>query len=167
MRPSRTITRILAVVGAAVMSGCYSYVPVERPSPGSIVRIQVPVRTAVDNRNREPETMSMEGTVLTTGDSLVLQVESRRELGAYRELTQTDTVRVAPKDLAGVDLRVFSKPKTFLLTAGIVGVTVALAAVALGLGGGSAGSIPPPDGGPGSAIVLKPILSALLGAVGR
>ena len=55
MRPSRTITRILAVVGAAFMSGCYSYVPVERPSPGSIVRIQVPVRTAVDNRNREPE----------------------------------------------------------------------------------------------------------------
>jgi hypothetical protein len=165
MRSSRTITRALAVVGAALMSGCYSYVPVERPSPGSIVRIQVPVHSAVGNRNQEPETMSMEGTVLTAGDSLVLQVESRRELGAYRELKQVDTVRVAPKDLAGVDLRVFSKPKTFLLTAGIIGVTVALAAVALDLGGGSGGG-GPPDGGTTSAIMVKPILSGLLRALG-
>ncbi len=140
MRPSRTISRLLAALGAAAMSGCYSYVPVERPAPGSVVRIQVPVRAAVDRcQTGSPRPMSMEGTVLASADSLVLQVESRRELGAYRELKQVDTVRVAPRDLAGVDLRVFSKPKTILLTAGIVGVTAALAAVALDLGGGSQG----------------------------
>jgi len=45
-------------------------------------------------------------------------------------------------------------------------VTVALAAVALGLGGGSQGKLPPGDG-TGAAIIVKPILSALLRGVGR
>jgi hypothetical protein len=163
LRPAR---RVLAIVGAALMSGCYSYVPVERPTPGSTVRIQVPMRSAATGTNQRPEFIGLEGTLLGVSDSLVLRVENRREIGAFREIKQVDTVRVARADLVGVDLRVFSKPKTIGLTAVVLGATAGLAMVALDLGGGSAGD-DGGNGGPQNSLILKPVFKALLHALGR
>jgi hypothetical protein len=166
MAPSRVVGKLAALVGAAIMSGCYSYVPVERPTPGSVVRIEVPVRSAVVGTTQREETASMEGTVLTAGDSLVLQIESLRELGNFRQIRSVDTLRVARADLIGVSTRSFSKPKTIGLTAVIAGATIGLAVAALGVGGGSQGG-GPPDPGTGSSIIVGPILSALIHALGR
>ncbi len=77
-----------------------------------------------------------------------------------------DTLRVARADLVGVSTRSFSKPKTIALTAVIAGATIGLAVAALGVGGGSQGG-GRPNPGTGSSIVVKPILSALLHALGR
>lgn len=167
MPTSRTIGTLACVLGAAIMSGCYTYVPVERPAPGSVVRIDIPVRSAVTGTRRDEEDIeSLEGTVLTAGDSLVLQMESTRDIGNFREIHSVDTVRVAVADLAGVSTRTFSSGKTIGLTAVIVGGVVALAVAALDVGGGSQGG-GPPGPGTGSSIVVKPIFSMLLRALGR
>lgn len=165
----RSLRGFSAVVGAAVLSGCYSYVPVEHPSPGSTVRIQVPLRSAVSRPNQPDEIVSLEGVVVTAADSIVLEVQNRREFGAFREIRTVDTLRVAQADLTAIDTRIFSRGKTLGLTAAIVGVTGILAATAFGLGGGSGG-----DDGPGNgngtttgSLVVNPIFSALLRAVGR
>lgn len=168
MRALRSFRALPAVLGAAVMSGCYTYVPVERPSPGATVRVQVPVRSAVSNPNRPPELLSMEGTVLAAADSIVLEVANRREIGAFREIRTVDTLRVAGADLAGVDERVFSRPKTVGLTAAVAGITAVLVFAALDLGGGSGGDDGSGNGGTTtSSIAVRPIFSALLGALGR
>lgn len=145
--------------------GCYSYIPVERPAPGSVVRIQVPVRQTVIRSNQRPDVMSLEGTLLSGAassgaDSLALEVSSTGQVGPFRELTQVDTVRLASDDVAAMDLRVFSKPKTLGLTAVILGGTVALALAALNQEEGSGGNEP---GGNGttSSIVFTPMLKAL------
>ena len=161
----RTPARLAAVLGAALLSGCYSYVPVERPTPGSVVRIEIPVRSPVAG-TYQTETAAMEGTVLSAGDSIVLETSSTQAIGNFREIRSVDTVRVARAQLAGISERGFSKPKTIALTVVITGATVGLALAALGLAGGSQGN-GPPDPGTGSSIVVKPILSALLHALGR
>jgi hypothetical protein len=167
MGPVRGSSRVLCVVGAAVLSGCYSYVPVERPAPGSVVRVKLPVRTIIARPSEAPETESLEGTVLSAADSVVLEVESRREIQRFQELTRVDTVRLARADLAALDLRTFSKPKTLGLTAFVVGATVALALVALGLGGDEQGRGPPDGGGTTGSVVVNPIVSGVLRALGR
>jgi hypothetical protein len=166
MRPARVVGKVVMVLGAAIMSGCYSYVPVERPTPGTVVRIDVPVRSAVTGSRQQPETAALEGTVVSAGDSIVLAMSSTQEIGNFRQIRSADTVRVARADLAGISERSFSKPKTIALTTVITGATVGLALVALGVGGGSQGS-GPPGNGPGAAIIVKPIFSALLHALGR
>ena len=168
MRALRAVRGVAAVIGAAAMSGgCYSYVPVEHPSPGTTVRIEVPVRSAVSGGRRTQETMSMEGMLLSAGDSLVLEMSSLRELGAFREIRSVDTLRVARSDLSGVSTRNFSKPKTIGLTVFIAGATTVLAVAALGLGGGSGGGDSPNGGTNTSSIRVIPIFSALLNAFGR
>ena len=160
----RPLALWLLVVFAA---GCYSYVPVERPSPGTVVRIQVPLSSAVSDPNRPPETFDLEGTVLSSSDSLVLATETRRELGTFRVLTESDTLRVARSGLVSVEQQVFSKPKTIglslLIAAGVAGVLLA----ALEAAGGQQGE-GPGGGGPQTAIRVPPfVLGSLLGAVFR
>ena len=166
MRSLPVVGKLAVVVGAALMSGCYSYVPVERPTPGSVVRIEVPVRSTVAGTRQEEEVARMEGTVVSAGDSIVLRMESLQEIGNFRRIRSVDTLRVARADLSGISTRSFSKPKTIGLTVLITGAVVGLAAAALGVGGGSQGG-GPPDPGTGSSIVVKPIFSALLHALGR
>jgi hypothetical protein len=169
MRPSNAVSRLLVIAGAAAMAGCYSYVPVERPAPGSVVRIQVPMRQAVIRPNQRPELVSLEGTVLSGAgssgaDSLVLEISSTGQQGPFRELTQVDTVRLASDDLAAVDLRLFSKPRTLGLTGVIVGGVVALALSALNQEGGSTGSELPGNGtSTSTSIVVTPIFRHALG----
>lgn len=156
------------LLGAAFMSGCYAYIPVDEPAPGSIVRIQVPVRSAISRPNQAPESISMEGLVLSATDSVVLEVASRRELGAFREIRRVDTLRVARADLSAVHSRVFSRGRSVGLGVAIVSATATLAAVAFGLRGGSSGDDGDGNGNPtASSIRINPIFSAVLQALGR
>jgi hypothetical protein len=154
------------VVGAAMMSGCYSYVPVERPTPGTVVRVDVPVRSAMAGRAIEEDVASMEGRLLSAGDSIVLEMASMRELGNFRQIRSVDTLRVARADLVGVSTREFSKPKTVVLTAVLLGATIGLAVAALDVAGGSQGG-KNGNGNPTTSIVVKPVFSALMRALGR
>jgi hypothetical protein len=156
-------------VSAILASGCYSYAPVERPSPGTTVRIHVPVtRTALGTRMSASETLSFEGLVLSATDSLILETKSRREIGSFQEVFELDTLRIATGALAGLEERRFSKPKTYaftaLVTAGAAGLVVAAVNAAGGFGG--------EDGDPGNGTVvqgirLDPVVSSLFRLLGR
>lgn len=149
------------LVAAAVMTGCHTYTPVTTPAPGTTVRVQIPVRSAMDDPNAPTPTRSVEGLVVEGGDTLVLATESRIEYGAYREITQYDTLRIGPDQRSSVEVREFSKGKSVVLGVAVTGIVVGAALLALGGTFGSGGE-GPSDGTPNPAIVGIPV-SALLG----
>lgn len=163
----RALRSLVATVGVAFLSGCYSYFPVETPAPGTTVRIRVPVSSAVQAPNAPVETIDLTGVVLTGGDSLIMETKNRREFGAFREVMEVDTLRVARSALSSVEQQVFSKPKTVGLTvlvaAGAAGIVAALVKAA----GGQDGEPPPDGGGPPAQIRVKPVLMGLWGLIGR
>lgn len=169
MRTLRRLVRPFAVTALAAFAGaCYSYVPVERPAPGTTVRIRVPVTSAVQNPNRPPESFDVEGVVLTAGDSLVMVSETRRELSTFRVVSDVDTVRVARANLLSVEEQVFSKPRTFALTALVTGAAVGVVLLALDAAGGGEG----PDGGgdpvtQGAVRIPFVLLKSLVGGIMR
>lgn len=164
----RTLRPLALASLGAFLAGCYNYVPVERPSPGTTVRIEVPLRSAVSDPNAAPETLEVEGTLLSAGDSLVLVTETRREMGTFRVLTQTDTFRVARSGILGVREQVFSKPKTFGLTALVLAGATGIALAALESAVGQSGSGRPGDPTTQGGIRVSPfVLQDLLGALIR
>ena len=151
-------------IGATLLSGCYTYVPVERPAPRTPVRITVPVTSAVQNPNRAPESYTVDGLVVSSGDSLVLETETKTEFGAYRDVTRIDTLRVAQTSLLAVDERVFSTGRTIGLSVLIAGGTAALISGLLSVTTGNDGG-GPGGGSPNAQISIDPIfgLFRLLG----
>ncbi len=167
MRRPLAADAFLAASVAWFSAGCYSYAPVQRPTPGSTVRIHVPVRSAVAGRQAREESVAFEGLVLSFGDSLYLQTTSRREYGAFREVFEFDTLRVAPGVLMGMEERYLSKPKTYGFAALVAVGTTALVVAAVNAAGGSGGGNDGNGGGPQTAIIVRPIVSSLLRAIGR
>lgn len=165
----RTSLRLVALVCVgALLSGCYSYVPVERPSPGTTVRIRVPLRSGVEGSSASQGTLDLEGRVLAAGDSIVMETTTRRELGTFRVLTALDTVRVARAGLLGLEERVFSRPKTLGLTALVTAGAAGLVLGALDAAGGQKGDGRPGDPGTqGSLTVPGVVLRSFLAAVLR
>ena len=163
------IRSVLAVLLLAGAGGCYSYAPVESPAPGTEIRIQVPVQSAVVRPNQAPESMSFEGTLVALSDTLSLEVTSRREVGAFREIVEQDTLRVAHANILLLEERTFSKPKTYAFTAVLTAGAVALGVAAMNTLTGQAGdSDRPGDGGnPNSQqVVLSGIFSKLFRLIG-
>ena len=148
------LRRIGAVAGAAVLSGCYNYLPVESPTVGSVARLRVPVVSAVADPTAPPETATVEGTVLEAGDTVVVEVTTRREIGAFREYVQENTYRIAHEELVSVEERHFSSGRSIGL-----GAVLALAAGAFALAaltGDSGGTGPPsPDDGTTSGFTIR------------
>jgi hypothetical protein len=105
--------------------------------------------------------------VLSFGDSLLLETKSRREFGAFREVYELDTLRVAPGTLAGMDERYLSKPKTYAFTAVVTAGAAGLAVLAVKAAGGEGGDGPPGNGGINPAILVTPVVRALIGALVR
>lgn len=157
----RWATRVAAVVVVATMSGCYSYVRVESPTPGSTVRIDVPVRSAISGRPDPSEVVSMEGLLVSSGDSLAIEISSLKTIGNFREIRSVDTLRIARSDVGAVSIRNFSKPKTLGLAAVVIAGSTLLAVKVFGLSGGSSGGGSPGGGQTTGAMRVKPILSAL------
>ncbi len=151
---------------AAVLSGCYTYVPVERPAPNTAVRITVPVMSAVQNRNQAPGSYTVDGLVVSSGDSLVLETQSRTETGAYRQIMRVDTLRIAQSSLLGIDEKVFSRQKSIglgvVITAGVVGLISGIISVTSGQDGGGPGG-----GGTENQIRIDPIFGSFLKLIGH
>lgn len=163
----RFLRTVVFGLGASALSGCYVYLPVENPAPMTPVRITVPVSNALQNPNRAPETYTVDGTVVTSGDTLVLETSTRTETGAYREVVRMDTLRVATRSLQSVEEKVFSKEKTIglsvLVTVGVAGLVTGILSVTTGSQGGGPG-----DGGSTTGqIRMDPIFNTLLRAIGR
>ncbi len=159
---------MLPCMSAVVLSGCYTYVPVELPAPLTPVRVTVPVTNVVQDRNRAPQTYTIEGVVVSSGDSLVLATERRTETGAaFREIVRFDTVRVATRSLMAIDEKVYSQPRTIalgvLIAAGTAGLAKALLDVTTGTGGDGGGN----GGSTTNSLRIDPIFAAILKLVGH
>lgn len=143
----RCLRGTAAALGALLLAGCHTYLPVESPAPGSVARVHVPVRSAVSNPNAPPPTVSVEGTVLEVGDTIVLEVQSRRYFGALQELVQENVYRVGRDEVVSIELREFSGRKSALLGVGILGGIGLLALAAFGGEFGQGGNGPDENGG--------------------
>ena len=140
----------LTVIGAALLlSGCYTYRLVEEPLVGSVARVRVPVETPVTGPGSTAGAVALEGLVVSTGDTLALQAETRQFAGAFREVLRYDTLRVARDGVASIEVRELSVVRSVVLGAGVAAGAAALALAALGTeaGAGGEGS---GDGGRGS-----------------
>jgi hypothetical protein len=157
----------LVAVVAASTAGCYVYRPVETPSPGSTVRVLMPVVSAVSGRNVADRFESVEGTLVSNGETIVLAVQTRREFGAYREVIQHDTVSFVTDQLAAVDVREFSRGKSIGLGVGIAAGLTGLAMAAFGTFGspGDPGGGDPPEPQP-AIVVNRSIVSWIWGLIG-
>lgn len=144
----RGLRRAVPAFGALVLSGCHTYLPVETPVPGSVARVHVPVRSALADPGLPPETTSVEGVVLEAGDTLVLEVQTRRVIGVFNEFVQEHTYRVSRDDLLAVEVREFSPRRSAALGSAILGGVVFLAMTAFRGETGSGGK--GPGGGNGS-----------------
>ncbi|MDE2761254.1 MAG: hypothetical protein OXQ94_03765 [Gemmatimonadota bacterium] len=136
----RSPLRAAAAAGVFALSGCHTYLPVETPALGSVARVHVPVRSALADPGLPPETASVEGVVLEAGDTLVLEVRTRRVIGAFNEFVQENTYRVPRHDLVAVEVREFSPGRSAVLGSAIVGGAVFLAIAAFRGETGSGGS---------------------------
>lgn len=123
---------------AAFLAGCHSYRSVDTAPVGEVVRVRVPVASPV---GRSVESVSLEGQVLSNGDTITLATSTRRQLGAFSELMQFDTIRLAETQVASVELKEFSTKRSVVL-----GVAIAAGAfVAAAYGFGLVGGADPPD----------------------
>ena len=158
---------LVAVLGVFLLSGCHTYTPVDTAPLGSMVRIRVPLTSALTNGGFS-ETAAISGLLIESGDTLGLAVETRRDLGAYRELIRQDTVRLAADNTVSLELQEFSSGRTIALGVAIAGIVGTAAWVALDLAGGQAGDDPGPPGGPVTAVVSVPsIISGIVSLFGR
>lgn len=132
----------LAVV---VLQGCYTYVPIERPEVGTDVRVLVPVRSSVGSANGTTDMVPFEGTVVSYGDSLLLQTRMTLLGTGHREMVTMDTIRTDVTDLRNLEERVLSKGRTAAFTAAVVGGAV-LGVMAISGLAGSDGGEKPDDG---------------------
>lgn len=143
----RSLRGAAAVCGALLLSGCHTYLPVESPAPGSVARLHVPVRSAVSNPNAPAPTVSVEGTVLSAGDTIVLEVQSRQYFGALQEVVQENVYRVGRDEVVAIELREFSGRRSVVLGVGILGGIGLLALAAFGGEFGQGGGGPDDNGG--------------------
>ena len=153
-------------LGTLFLSGCHTYRTVDSAPQGATVRVSVPVRSALAGGGAPLRTESIEGRVLENGDTLALATETRRTLGAYRDIVQMDTLRLGRDQIASLEVRELAKTRSVVL-----GVIIAVGAGAAGVlaynaaGGGSTGD---GDGGEPPALELRTsVLGRLLELVAR
>lgn len=153
---------LVLTAGIAFLAGCHTYRMVESPPLGSDVRVRVPVSSPL---SRTVDVVSLEGQLVEDGDTLTLATETRRQLGAYSELMQYDTVRLARTQVNSVELKEFSTSRSVMLGVVITGGAVLGGLLGFGLFGGgtdSEGEVPPQ-----TTVISRSLVSTLLGLVFR
>jgi hypothetical protein len=154
----------MLVASTLLLMGCHTYVPVQQPVPGTSVRVRVPLTSAAQRPNQAPETVSIEGTLIEFGDTVEVEVTSRQEYGAFREVMRLDTLRIAAIGITGLDERTFSRGRSVVLGLVIGGAAAAFAWTALGFEGGGSNPEPGPDG-PQPSFLLSPIVRTIWGLI--
>lgn len=166
---ARGTMRVVAFgLGAFLLAGCYRYVPVEMPAPGTVARVRVPVQSAVADPNAPPETVSVEGSVLASGDTLVLAARLSRDISPFQQYVRFDTFRVASAELASVERKEFSMGRSVGLGVAVAGGAALMAVAALGIqGGGDGAGDGDGDGTSGFTVPLSAAAKFVLRWLGR
>lgn len=149
--------------GMPLVSGCYTYRLVEEAPVGSVARLRVPIQSAILDPNSPPETVAIEGLIISFGDTISFEASNRQVIGAFREVVQYDTLQVARDGLASIEVREFSRTRSVVLGVAVAAGTAGLALAALGVEGGEAGDRP----GEGGTQSLTAGIAVGVGAIGR
>ena len=129
-------------VGLLVLGGCYSYTPVQTPARGTIARVTLPARSAIEGvRGTAGTTAAVEGEVLSAGDTIVLGMRSVREWGPDVGSIRIDTVRIPRQALSVIERKELSITKSTAAGAVLVGTVVAVSLL-LDIRGSKQGDVP-------------------------
>ena len=112
--------------GLLAMAGCHSYMPSESPAPGTVARVTVLGRPAIEGSSAAVETATVEGVVLSAGDTIMLAMRRRRAWGDGGGTMRVDTVRLTRDRLSSIEVKEVSTSKSVLLGAAIAGAMTAL-----------------------------------------
>ena len=150
-------SRAGGLLGAVLLSGCFTYVPVDRASvaPGQDVRVFVS-RTGLAQL---PEALASDRWVrgsLDAWDSgqLRLQVPIRRSVDGYLGADIREALEIPVGDVLEVERREFSRGRTAAMVA--VGAAVATAGILVITREDRA---PDDDGGPDPELIRLPLIS--------
>jgi len=154
----RNITTLLIVVGLLLSGGCYRYVPTEMVAvpPGAEVRALL-TGDGIEAMRAHfgPEVNSVKGPLVSwdeEGMGLLTELSVSRP--GFPPTTLTETIRLLPHHLAGVELRELDGKRTLGFTAAVLGSM----AGAILAGRAWGGSSEDPNGGdpdPEAAIVFR------------
>lgn len=139
---------MIALLG--VNSGCYVYTPMATtPASGTRVLLELNDRGRVGmGESIGGSARSIEGTLRVGPDSTyALQVESVQYLNGQTNRWTGESVNVSRHFVGMVKERQFSRGRTFVAAAGIVGGTILLIATRGLIGSGNTGRDPGPPGG--------------------
>lgn len=124
VRPGQLIRAALAIVGLA-SAGCYSYVPISLQAAESTedVRLRVTEDAAARLvKDLGTFTTEVDGRLTSQGrDSVSLGVAIDRTYRGTTVGTTTQTVFLARSEILDMRRREFSRPRTVLASAGVVG----------------------------------------------
>jgi hypothetical protein len=141
-----------AVIPLLLLTGCYSYHPLETPTPVSGTRVEADLtgRGSVDLASQiGPGALSVRGEVLESEpDSLVLALRSVLGRNEQETFWSGEHVRIPLVTVARVQQRRFAIGKSILFGGAVVGGL--LAAVKAFQGDGSGGGVSGGGGGPSS-----------------
>lgn len=154
---SKPLLRLTAAACLVTLGGCYVYTPVQSPTPGTEVRVEVPVRTAVEGAVPQGSAV-FEGIVVTGGQTLAIETRNRQQAGFMQEVLMIDTIQVNRANLLRLEERNFSGSRTAVFTvalvAGVVLVATGIGSVVGGDDGGEPGGGDPAQlKGPGTDIL--------------
>lgn len=136
---------LLVLLGAVLLSGCYTYVPAEVGAPprGAAVRAHLdPAVTVPVGEIAVQQTVRVEGEVVSWDpDQLVLSASTLYSTSGQDFLGGGRTVHLPRTALAQLEARHLSTWRTALLTGGLIAGAVVLGVIAQeGFGGGEGGN---------------------------
>jgi hypothetical protein len=142
--------RSAAVVPILLLAGCYSYHPLESPTPRSGIRVEADLtgRGSLDMASQiGPGAMSVRGEILETEpEALVLAITSVLGRNEQETFWRGEHVRIPLITVARVQQRRFAFGKTILFGGAVMGGL--LAAVKAFQGDGGGGGVSGGGGGP-------------------
>ena len=149
MRDRSSRAAVLALSGAAVLVGCYQYVPASFDAMpiGARVRAQLSSEAEVAFRDSLGiDARVVQGTLVDREPQRVLlEVRTASGARAFGERSLYLRVAVTPQDVLRVESRELNRGKTSALAVALAGVA---AFVILELTGRNRPGTPPPPGGP-------------------
>jgi hypothetical protein len=159
MITTRTQRRAIALLStAALLSGCYVYVPTQIGTVGAGEQVQIHLspraQVELSQRGRRVE-QTIRGTLAERrGDQLMLKVPiGTQQEGFFRSAIEQD-LPIAEADVLGIDLRRFSGSRTMLLIGGSAGGAAAIVLTIIATSRNPSG-----DGGPGPEEIRIPLFS--------
>jgi hypothetical protein len=136
--------RAVTVIALLVLPGCYSYRPLETPSPSSGTRVEADLTdrgTVVMASQIGPGALSVRGEVLQAEpETLVLALTAVLGRNQQETFWKGEHVRLPLVTVARVQQRRFSLKKTLLFGGAVVGGLFAAVAAFDGGGGGGGGT---------------------------